>query len=443
MNIISKTKFLFVFFLLFGGCYLSISTACAANSTSTPQDLKDAINAKSAQLQQIDAERQQVLDNLNALNKQTATVQKDITKNNYQISQLNLSIQSSQISIEKNTLEIESLKNDIADIQAKSDAEKAAIINLLRELNEKEDQGLLTIFLKNQSLADSISETQNLTDLNSGLTTDVASLADLSNQQTQKLSQISATEKDQESQKVDLNNKKIIVQGQKLEQQALLAANKTQEKVYQQKITELEKMQAAVGAEIDKIESDLRKQIDPTILPTARPGVLGMPLKCDLKQNLTQGYGSTSFAQTSGMYVNNFHNGIDIATPKGTDVYAAESGRVLAIGNTDKYCPPVRYGNKIYGGSYGKYIVIKHDDNLSTLYTHLSLQVVKVGDIVNRGDLIGYTGMTGATTGPHLHFTVYANIYGADNKLLSPEIKMSNTCGPQPYGATLNPLDYL
>ena len=136
-------------------------------------------------------------------------------------------------------------------------------------------------------------------------------------------------------------------------------------------------------------------------MPTPRPGVLAIPLKLNLAQKLTQGYGATQFAQST--YSSKFHNGIDIGAPLGTPIFAAENGRVLASGNTDSYCPPVWYGRKKYGGSYGKFIVIKHENNLSTLYSHLSLSAVKIGDLVNRGDVIGYTGNTGLSTGPHLH----------------------------------------
>ncbi len=429
-------KFAFILALSFSVYFLT-----SAVQASISQELRDAINKKSAELQQIDSERQQILDNLSELNKESATIQKDIKKNDYQISQLNLSIKSSEITIEKLALEIKSLNNEIKDIENKSDTEKQAIINLLRELNEKESEGILNILLKNKSLADSISETQNLVDLNTSLTTEVATLRQLHTERSQKLDEVSRKKQNQEAAKDDSQNRKLIVQDQKSERQNLLAVNKKQEGVYQQRIDELEKMQLEIGAEIDKIESELRAKIDPSILPVPRPGVLAMPLNLDLKTNLTQGYGATAFAK--GIYVNNFHNGIDIGTPVGTGVFSAENGRVIAVGNTDKYCPPIWYGKKKYGGSYGKYIVVKHDNNLSTLYSHLSLQVVKVGDIVNRGQLIGYVGLTGFTTGPHLHFSVYANIYGGGQTLLSPEIKSSVTCGLQPYGATLNPIDYL
>lgn len=413
----------------------------SAVRAATPQELKDSINKKSAELQEIQAERQQILTNLDKLGKESRGLQDEIKKTDYQINQLNLAIKSSQINIEKLSLEIESLDYEIKDIETKSNLKKGAIIKLLRELQEKENESLLIVFLKNQSLTQSISETQKLIDINTGLTSEVSYLQGLHEERSQKLNETLSKRQEQELENYNLKNRKLIVGDKKTERQNLLKQTKSQEKIYQQRIEELERLQAEISAEIEEIEAELRKKIDPTILPAPRPGVLATPLKIDLVQNLTQAYGATDFARTA--YKSEFHNGIDIGIPLGAPIFAAEPGKVIAVGNTDRYCPPVWYGRRRYGGSYGKYIVIRHENNLSTLYSHLSQQVAKVGDTVNRGDLIGYTGDTGYSTGPHLHFTVYANIYGGGDKLLSPEIRDSIHCGPQPYGATLNPIDYL
>jgi len=437
----NANRFSRIFAFYFAITFVSIFIFFTIAYATTTQELRDSISEKSAELKQIDSERQQIFDNLNTLNKESQSLQKDIKKNDYQISQLSLTIKSSEVTIEKLSLESESLNDEIKDIEIKSDTKKETIVNLLRELDEKENEGFLNIFLKNQSLADSISGVQRLVDLNAALTADISVLRSFHDERTQKLNNISQKKREQESENTNLQNRKFIVEDQKKERQTFLASNKQQEKTYQKRINELEKLQAEIGAEIDKIENELRSKIDPSILPVARSGVLAMPLNVDLNQNLTQIYGATAFAQQA--YSSGFHNGIDIGAPVGTAIFAAENGRVIAVGNTDKYCPPVWYGRKKYGGSYGKYIMIKHENNLSTLYAHLSLQVVEVGDIVNRGELIGYTGNTGFSTGPHIHFTVYANIYNASDKLLSPEIKNSVHCGPQPYGGTLNPLDYL
>ena len=85
---------------------------------------------------------------------------------------------------------------------------------------------------------------------------------------------------------------------------------------------------------------------------------------------------------------------------------------------------------------YGRYVLIKHDNNLSTLYAHLSRQVVARGATVKRGDLIGYSGNTGYSTGPHIHLTVY----------WAPSVQMKSVppaAGLVPVGVTIDPNDYL
>ena len=88
------------------------------------------------------------------------------------------------------------------------------------------------------------------------------------------------------------------------------------------------------------------------------------------------------------------HNGMDIAANSGTAVFAADGGRVVLA--------------EWYGG-YGNCIMIEHGNGYKTLYGHLSYIGVREGQYVNQGDTIGQVGSTGNSTGPHLHFEVYAN----------------------------------
>ncbi len=85
------------------------------------------------------------------------------------------------------------------------------------------------------------------------------------------------------------------------------------------------------------------------------------------------------------------HNGIDLAGPTGTPVYATADGIV---------------GKAKYWGSYGNYVQIEHGGQLQTRYAHLSGYTVSPGDTVRKGQLIGYIGSTGRSTGPHLHYEV-------------------------------------
>jgi len=85
------------------------------------------------------------------------------------------------------------------------------------------------------------------------------------------------------------------------------------------------------------------------------------------------------------------HTGIDLAAPTGTPVYATADG---VIGRADWF------------SSYGLYISINHGAKMETRYAHLSRLAVAAGDSVKKGDLIGYVGSTGRSTGPHLHYEV-------------------------------------
>lgn len=86
------------------------------------------------------------------------------------------------------------------------------------------------------------------------------------------------------------------------------------------------------------------------------------------------------------------HNGLDIAAPKGTDVLAAASGKIIKASDT--------------GNGYGKCVIIEHYSGFRTLYGHCSQLLVSVGDYVKAGDLIALVGSTGRSTGPHVHFSV-------------------------------------
>ncbi len=94
-------------------------------------------------------------------------------------------------------------------------------------------------------------------------------------------------------------------------------------------------------------------------------------------------------------YFTFYHNGIDIANSQGTNIAAADSGRVVSI----------LY--ETYG--YGYHIIIDHGNGYKTLYAHLSRIDVSVGDNVSRGQHLALMGSTGRSTGPHLHFVVFRN----------------------------------
>lgn len=88
------------------------------------------------------------------------------------------------------------------------------------------------------------------------------------------------------------------------------------------------------------------------------------------------------------------YNGVDYGAPAGTPIYAAADGEVIVAKNSG------------WNGGYGLYVVVKHANGTQTLYAHNSRNAVAVGDSVSAGQVVGYVGSTGRSTGNHLHFEV-------------------------------------
>lgn len=118
-------------------------------------------------------------------------------------------------------------------------------------------------------------------------------------------------------------------------------------------------------------------------------------------------YLSSEYSEDRGSY---YHGGIDIAGSgfMGATVVAADSGTVIDAYNgcTHNWG---KYGSCGCGGGFGNYVWIDHGNGKATIYAHLSYHVVSVGSYVSAGQVIGYAGSTGYSTGPHLHFETRYN----------------------------------
>ena len=105
------------------------------------------------------------------------------------------------------------------------------------------------------------------------------------------------------------------------------------------------------------------------------------------------------------------HTGIDIPAPGGTSILAAKSGQVVT---------------SAYHYSYGNYVVIDHGNGNSTLYAHMSSRAVSEGQMVSQGQIIGYVGTTGSSTGNHLHFEVRDNYTRVDPENKYPNLSLTH-----------------
>jgi murein DD-endopeptidase MepM/ murein hydrolase activator NlpD len=154
-----------------------------------------------------------------------------------------------------------------------------------------------------------------------------------------------------------------------------------------------------VNSNIEQLEgdvSDLQDRISQQLqAATSTPGVT--PLPAGPVQGASGGWiWPVSGTLTSGFGYRwgRMHEGIDIAVPEGTPIRAAKAGTVAIAA---------------YTGGYGNYTCVDHGSGISSCYGHQSSYAVSAGDQVAQGEVIGYSGNTGSSTGPHLHFEIRVN----------------------------------
>lgn len=199
----------------------------------------------------------------------------------------------------------------------------------------------------------------------------------------------------------------------KMQKEKLIAQTKGEEARY---TSLLEKVQEQIQNEIEQIELG-KAGVDLGPLPPSKPGFFIYPVNPVI---ITQGYGKTSFSKN---YTSGSHNGLDFSVNY-KNIFAVGDGNVLAVGNNGKY-------------AYGKWLAIDHGNGLVTLYGHFSSISVSKGKKVKSGDVIGVSGDTGFSTGPHLHFSVFAKkTFEIIESLRVPGLML-------PTGASLDPKKYL
>lgn len=169
------------------------------------------------------------------------------------------------------------------------------------------------------------------------------------------------------------------------EKQALINSLSADEAAWTNEYTYAKQLETELNAQLEEYLAELQRKSQSTYVG----GTGGWPLEAGMFT-----YVSSEQGWRDLYGVQDYHLGIDLAAPNGTKVYAYNSGTVL---------------KSEYHYSYGNYVLIDHGGGISTLYAHMSENVVWAGDYVEAGQLIGYVGLTGSTSGYHLHFETREN----------------------------------
>lgn len=368
------------------------------NKIQNQKKQMDDLAAKQKQYQEIIQQKRQDKDNL--IN-QLSILENREAKTRLDIDSTNINIDKTNLEIRKIELDTESVNNDI-------ETERQHMSSLLRLLYKQDQVSTIEMLLLNDSLSEFLNQAKYLENTNSKIKESLDSLKEKKDQLDQNKINLDNKNKELMALKSDLQTKQESLVYEQESKGVILEETKSSEAEYQSLLARAKKEQMQAEAEVASIEKLIRQKMAAKDKEKLESG------SSEIAWPITKNTITTSFHDPDYPYrkIIGEHPAIDIRSPQGSTLRAAADGYVARV--------------KFDGTTNYAYIMIIHNDGLSTVYGHVSAVSVTAEQYVKQGDVIGRTGgyprSIGAgafTTGAHLHFEVRKN------------------------GIPVNPLDYL
>lgn len=413
------------------GIVLLVFFQFQAVSAQSIGDLEDQIEDRKDKLQEIDreiAEQQKVITQVvgeartlkqavNQLEESEAKLNTEIKETREVINVLDLEIKKSDIQISETQIAIEKNKDVIAEV--------------LRSQYQSSQESLLEIILSKGDFSTTWEDIDTLSFFN----TKVQDTIRLLEQEQVELEEYQETQTVKQEEllveRAELASEQESIALTRASKDDLLRETENKESEYRRILNQKVAERQAFEDELFAYEQALQEALIASEIPDVNTqDLVRWPVDNII---ITQRFGKTS--DSGRLYASGTHNGVDMGVPVGTRVYAAQSGTVKGIGNTDAF--PGCY-------SYGKWMLIEHDNGLSSLYAHLSSFNVQEGQRVNTGQVVALSGNTGYSTGPHLHMTLFAS-QGVAIRQYSQSVGCRQASIPlsTKQGALLDPMAYL
>ena len=359
---------------------LTLLTLAAAGSVRPAYAAKTAAELeeeqrKAAQIAALEQKKREQQEKLKDLEKQIAEAK---AKKEDVMVTTNLLDQRNQLLLEQ----IDDTQNQIDDAAAQiaryellEQEQYELFCQQVRSEEERGSLSYLSVLFKATSMADLLNRMEFVNEVAEYNKTLIAAMKETREN-------IKAEKTEMEAKEAQLGEQQDELQGKLDETTKLMNEYAADQKALERMHAAEEKAADEIDAQIARLiaDSDVVPGSEGFIWPVSTSKMISSPIGSRVAPG---GFGSTN------------HKGVDICNVGYTSsVYATKSGRVLLTNSSG------------WGGGYGNYVVIDHGGGLTTLYAHMSVVKVSPGDTVSQGTVIGVTGNTGASTGPHLHYEV-------------------------------------
>ncbi len=415
-NIVNITTLLIicVSLSLLQGLYIVLAT----NEQDAPK-VNDVINDKQNDLKKLEKKEEKYRDIINLKQKEQAIINAQIKKIDNENFQVRQTIQKTEDEIKNLSNEINRTKQEIEQKESHISLQKTILKQFLREKYQNDSEDTKYFALLNISNNNNISHKDNISYATSRVGRFVKTIHDEQQKLKKDQEKLENKSKRIKDAKYELEKRGEYLQGSKNYKRVLASQVNIEKNKYQTRLSKVLEEQLAIQQEISSLSTNQIGNFSFSDLPSKSKADFNFPFKKPFI--ITQGYGKTSF---SSHYKGGVHNGIDFVAQGSKSIIAPANGKIKATGNMGRY-------------GYGKWVAIDHGNGLVTLYGHLSIVKVSRGEKIKQGETLGKMGSTGFSTGPHLHFSVFAATTFA-------VVESSKVSGVYiPTGATVNPEMYL
>lgn len=370
--------------------------AFAATTSELKQQISDLKEEKKAMQAEIDAlrgqyeanadEMQEMVNQKNAIDQEIALLHSQIVNINEQIAAYSLLIADLQVELEAAQLKLDELN-----------------VKHKERIQAMEEEGAVTyweVIFQANSFTDMLDRLNMMEEIAASDQRRINEIGAAAQQVSDTQQAMTQEKADLEQMKLELDAVQVELDEKRAEADEILQELIAKGEEYEQMLEESEDAQSALMAEIARKEKELsEKQYQEKLAQQAAAG--NAP-----PSNASWVCPVPYYTLTSpfGMRVHpvlgyaRMHNGIDMACAQGTPIYATRSGTVTTA--------------SFQAGGAGNYVSINHGDGFSSIYMHMTNYIVYPGQQVSAGQVIGYVGSTGISTGPHLHFGIsYAGNY--------------------------------
>ncbi len=386
-------------------CVLVLALAgngvASAKSTGSTTLTSDSIKDKQNQISQAEKEKKNLQNNLTDLEKVKKQLESEkkslknyVAQLDGNLAKIEQNIAELKSKISEKEEEIKTTQTELDAALAKEENQRVSMISRIRLMYEQKESSVVDMLLKAESFGDFLNRAQYMERV---MSYDMQMWEEY--QENRMLIELCKQELEVEKEILEQAKADVEVEQRNLED---LIEQKNRDiagyewdisnkeeaiKEYQDLIKQQDEEIAALEAAIAEEKRKILESSGSVL--TYDGGVFKFPLASYTR--ISDDYGTRIHPILN---IEQFHNGVDFAAPKGTAIYAAYDGKVVSAA---------------YSASMGNYVMIDHGDSLYTIYMHASALYVEKGAIVVRGETIAAVGSTGRSTGNHLHFSVRKN----------------------------------